>query len=105
MQLIQGRFAQAFNRRHGRTGHLFGERYGSVLIGDDAHLSTIVRYVVRNPVEAGLCGDPAEWRWGAHAAVARGHSEPWVAHERLCDLLAGAWGGEPEKRYLDCVEG
>jgi REP element-mobilizing transposase RayT len=103
MRLLHGRHAQAINKRHRRSGHLFGDRYGSVRVGDDAHLSTAVRYVVRNPVEAGLCSDPAEWRWGAHAAVARGHSEPWVAHWRLGELLS-VWGPDPAAAYRACVD-
>jgi len=70
MQLLNGRYAQRFNRRHSRRGHLFGERFYSVLIESDSHLFAALRYVARNPVEAGLCAAPADWRWSSFRAIA-----------------------------------
>jgi REP-associated tyrosine transposase len=70
MQMLNGRYAQRFNWRHGRRGHLFGERFYSVLIESDEHLFNALRYVARNPVEAGLCGAPADWRWSSFRATA-----------------------------------
>ena len=69
MQMLNGRYAQRFNWRHGRHGHLFGGRFMSVLIQDDAHLIAAHRYVARNPVRAGICADPAAWRWSSFRAV------------------------------------
>jgi REP-associated tyrosine transposase len=70
MQMLNGRYAQRFNWRHGRRGHLFGERFYSVLIESDEHLFNALRYVARNPIEAGLCGAPADWRWSSFRATA-----------------------------------
>jgi putative transposase len=70
MQLLNGRYAQNFNRRHGRRGHLFDSRFYSILIKTDTHLLTALRYVARNPVTAGLCRAPADWRWSSYRAVA-----------------------------------
>ena len=69
MQTLNGRYAQRFNWRHRRRGHLFGARFMSVLIQDDAHLVAAHRYVARNPVRAGICADPAAWRWSSYRAV------------------------------------
>lgn len=69
MQMLNGRYAQRFNWRHSRRGHLFGGRYMSVLIQDDAHLVAAHRYVARNPVRAGICDDPAAWRWSSYRGV------------------------------------
>lgn len=70
MQMLNGRYAQRFNRRHdGRKGHLFGSRFYSVHLETDAHLLAALRYVARNPVTAGLCANPAEWRWSSYRAT------------------------------------
>jgi REP element-mobilizing transposase RayT len=56
-------YAQAFNERHGRSGHLFGSRFASFVIRDEEHLHDACEYVLQNPVRAGLCDDAADWRW------------------------------------------
>ena len=63
MQRLNGCYAQWFNRRHERTGHLFQGRYGSELVKTDAHLLATARYIEMNPVAAGLCSTPAQWPW------------------------------------------
>ena len=62
--------AQAFNRRHDRSGHLYQGRFGSRLVASDSYFLELVRYVALNPVRAGLCGSPADWRWSSYAATA-----------------------------------
>lgn len=69
MQFLNGRYAQRFNVRHARRGHLFGERFHSVLIETDSHLFAALRYVARNPVVAGLCEQPADWRWSSFRSL------------------------------------
>lgn len=102
MKWLHARYAQAFNRRHHRTGHLFENRYGAVRIESDAQFVTAVRYVARNPVEAGLCAKPSQWRWSSHPQVVRREPPSWLDMERLLDLLA-PWGGSPRRRYLELV--
>lgn len=76
MRQLNGVYAQWFNRRHRRVGHLFQGRYGARLMQADEHLLAAVRYIVRNPVRAGLCRDPEEWRWSSHRATL-GSEPPW----------------------------
>ena len=66
MRQLNGVYARWFNRRHGRVGHLFQGRYGARLVQADEHLLAAVRSIVRNPVRAGLCRAPEEWRWSSH---------------------------------------
>jgi putative transposase len=66
MQRLNGTYAQRFNGRHARRGHLFGSRFLSVLTHSEQHLLGALRYVARNPVEAGLCARPADWRWSSY---------------------------------------
>ena len=63
MQRLNGQHAEAINAKYGRSGHLFGDRFTSRVIGNEAYLATACRYVVENPVRAGLCADAADWRW------------------------------------------
>ena len=69
MQHLCGSYAQWFNWKYGRRGHLFGRRFGSVNIVTDEHLLEAHRYVALNPVRAGLCKRPESWRWGSFRAL------------------------------------
>ncbi len=68
-QRLNGVYAQRFNRRHGRTGHLFGDRFASWVVDDEDHLAAACRYVLENPVRAGLCDSPEQWRWSGRGNV------------------------------------
>ena len=60
---LNGVYAQRFNGRHERKGHLFGDRYSAWVVEDEDHLDATITYIVENPVRAGLCETPEEWRW------------------------------------------
>jgi len=70
MVRLNGQYARSFNFRHGRSGHLFERRYHSVLIERESHLLEACRYVVLNPVRAGLCDTADDWRWSNFRATA-----------------------------------
>lgn len=59
-------YAVGFNRRYGRSGHLFGSRYRSIPILDDTHLLEATRYIHRNPVRAGLVQRPEDFFWSSY---------------------------------------
>jgi hypothetical protein len=62
--------AQRFNRRHERTGHLFGDRFSAWVIREEQHLENTCNYVLGTPVRAGLCEFREDWPWsGPHAAA------------------------------------
>jgi REP element-mobilizing transposase RayT len=99
MQRLQGVYARTFNRRHGRTGHLFERRYGAVPVSSDAQLQEVARYIALNPVTAGLCARPERWPWSSHAAVTvRAVAPAWLDVGRLLEYFASA-GGDPVERY------
>ncbi len=70
MKVLNGEYARRFDVRHRRTAHVFRNRFGSELIDNDEYLLSACRYVVLNPVRAGLCGHPAEWPWSSYRALA-----------------------------------
>lgn len=65
MHQLNGRFAQRFNRRHDRRGHLFESRFSAWVIRDEAHLEAACRYVLDNPVRAGIHTDQP-WPWASY---------------------------------------
>ena len=65
-----GPYAQEFNRRHGRSGHLKAGPYKLRQIVDEAGLERVVRYIARNPVRASLCIQPQDWVWSSYAGTA-----------------------------------
>lgn len=75
MQLLNGIYTQSFNHRHTKVGHVFQGRYKSILIQRESHLLEASRYIVMNPVKAGLCAHPADWEWSSYRATA-GLSSP-----------------------------
>ena len=104
MQRLHGCYAQGFNKRHRRSGHLFQGRFGAVPMESDAQLLQTARYIARNPVEAGLCDDPAHWPWSSHAAAIAAIAPAWLDTPRLLQYF-GADGGDPLRRYADYVRG
>jgi putative transposase len=69
MQILNGQYAQAFNRRHGYVGHLFQGRFHASLVDAEPYLLQVARYVVLNPSRAGMVDEAVEWRWSSHRAV------------------------------------
>jgi REP element-mobilizing transposase RayT len=65
------RYAGWFNRKYGRVGHLFQDRFRSLPVDDDAYLVTLLRYVWANPVEAGLVAVPEDYRWSSRRFFGR----------------------------------
>ena len=63
LHALNGGYATAFSRRHGRYGHLFAERYSARVIENESYLYDACAYVVLNPVKAGLCLRADEWPW------------------------------------------
>lgn len=68
MHRLLARYAQYFNRRHGRRGHLFQERFKSVLVEEETHGIALSRYIALNPVKARICERPEGWTWSSYAA-------------------------------------
>jgi REP element-mobilizing transposase RayT len=75
MQYLNGTYAERFNRRHDRDGHVFGARFAAWVIRDDDHYERTIEYVLTNPVRAGLVADWTDWPWsGARGFAPASHS-------------------------------
>ena len=62
LRWLNGVYAQRFNKRHRRKGHLFGDRFWASVV-EDAHFPAARRYILLNPVRADLCDLPEQWAW------------------------------------------
>jgi len=85
MHWLQSTFATRFNRFRKERGHLFQERYQSLLVEDAASLARLVNYIHLNPVRAGIVapGQAASFRWSSLGRFARGN--------RFVGMEAGDW--------------
>ena len=69
MRQLNGVYTQTYNRRHGKVGHLFQGRYKSIIVDAEAYLLELSRYVVLNPVRAGMVKDVCQWPWSSYGAM------------------------------------
>lgn len=65
MKRLGVRYVGWFNRKYGRVGHPFQDRFRSRPVESDAYLYALVRYVWDNPVKAGLVARPEEYHWSS----------------------------------------
>jgi len=96
---LNGVYTQASNRRHGRNGHLFQGRFRGILVDREAYLLELTRYVVLNPVRAGIGEAPEDWPWSSYGAMIGTSPAPsWLAVEALLSQL-GSSREEARRRY------
>jgi len=99
-QLLTG-YVVNFNHRYRRVGHLFQNRYKSIVCEDEPYLLELTRYIHLNPLRAGLAHDLAElgnYPWGGHSALAGHVPREW---QEVGEILArfGARTKEAVQRY------
>ncbi|MHB1246512.1 MAG: REP-associated tyrosine transposase [Sulfuriferula sp.] len=89
MRQLNGVYTQASNRCHQRVGHLFQGRFKAILVDSDAYLLELSRYVVLNPVRAGMVKKPADWPWSSYrASVGLEPVTAWLAVDGLLAQFA-----------------
>ncbi len=70
MRQLNGVYTQRINRRHDRVGHVFQGRFRAIVVEREPHLLELCRYVVLNPVRAGMVSRARDWRWSSFRATA-----------------------------------
>src|SRR3989475_13139713 len=75
MQCWHGCYPAAFNRRHHRRGHLFGDRFFTSVVDSDEYLLESTRYIHLNSVRAGLVQRPEDYRWSSYPRYIGGNEE------------------------------
>jgi REP element-mobilizing transposase RayT len=69
MRKLHSGYAQWWNRRHERVGHVFQGRFKDQIVQEDGYALQLSRYVARNPIRAGLVQRPEDWRWSSYGAT------------------------------------
>jgi len=88
MQRLSSQYARRVHRRQGNGGHLFQQRYHSLLIDPDEYLLKLIRYLHRIPVRAGSVNDPNDYALSSHRAYLGGTSIPWLTTGIALRMLA-----------------
>ncbi|MCB1674661.1 MAG: transposase [Halioglobus sp.] len=70
MRQLNGVYTQAYNHSHDRVGHVFQGRYKAILIEKESYLLELARYIVLNPVRAGMVRTARDWPWSSYRATA-----------------------------------
>jgi len=70
MRQINGEYAQRFNRKYHREGHLFQDRFKSIVIEQERYFLVLARYIVLNPVRACIVDSPEKWKWSSFSETA-----------------------------------
>jgi hypothetical protein len=104
MKQLNGVFTQALNRTYKRVGHVFQGRYKAILIQKENNMLEVCRYVVLNPIRAGIVEYLDQWTWSSYRATA-GRGKP---HSCLkTDWILGQFGGSrrlAERSYREFIK-
>jgi putative transposase len=97
LRVTHHRHARRVNAAQGWSGHLWQERFYSVVM-DESHLLAAVRYTELNPVRAGLCDRVEDWRWSSVHAHVHGKCDGVVNVDPMLERI-GDW-----QQYLSASE-
>ena len=93
---LNGGYGLWWNRRHGQVGHVFQGRFKDQVVDREEYLVTLSRYVVMNPVRAGLVQRPEDWRWSSYRATVGLCSAPaFLDTTATLDLFGENGEGDP----------
>lgn len=99
-------YAQYFNKKKGRTGYLFENRYKSILCEEDNYFLSLVRYIHLNPVRAKIITTIKEldrYPWTGHRAIVNGEGCPWMDADYVLQQF-GARKKAAQEAYREFVE-
>ena len=104
MRQLNGVYTQRVNSRHRRVGHVFQGRFKAILVERDSYLLELARYVVLNPVRAGMVKQVQKWKWSSYPAMVGTVSRPaWLQTEWLLGQFGSARVRQIE-RYVEFVQ-
>ncbi len=96
MRQLNGLYAQRFNQKHQRVGHLLQGRYQSILVDKENYLLELSRYIVLNPVRAGIVKDPKDYRWSSYQGTIGYQKIPGL----FTDWILSQFGDEKNKATM-----
>lgn len=103
MRQLNGVYTQKFNRRHGKTGHLFQGRFKAIVVEKDSYLLELARYIVLNPVRAKMVRTPERYPWSSYRpTLGLATVPPALAPDGVLEPFART-RAVARKRYADFV--
>lgn len=106
MRHLNGIYTQRFNRLHKRVGHVFQGRYKSILVDKESYLLELSRYIVLNPVRAGMIENAEDWEWSSYRVMlGRIASPSWLNRKWLLSLFGNTKEHSAQKYQLFVSEG
>ncbi len=104
MRQLNGVYTQAFNRMHDRDGHIFKGRFKAILVEKESHLLELCRYVVLNPVRAGMTDRVEQYPWSSYLSTLGRTAKPdFLSIEWILGNFATSFP-ESRRRYRRFVE-
>jgi len=104
MHGLNGGYTGYFNRRYGRSGHLFQGRYRGILVEKDTYLVSLSQYIHLNPVRAKIVDKPEKYPWSSYPAYIGGaEEEEWVEYSWVLSQFGNA-KSETRREYRKYVE-
>ncbi len=101
---LNGEYAQWWNWRHERVGHVFQSRFNAQIVQNDGHLLNVCRYIVLNPVRAGIVSSADEWPWSSYRATAGMDAPPgFLDADLLLEIVARGAPTEGSLRFRQAV--
>ena len=101
MRQLNGVYTQHINSAYQRVGHVFQGRYKSILVEKESYLLELARYVVLNPVRAGIVDDPQQWSWSSYAAMTgEKQAPPWLQ----TDWILGQFNRNRDQAVMGYVD-
>jgi REP element-mobilizing transposase RayT len=106
MRQFNGIYTQRFNRRHRRVGHVFQGRYKAIIVQKDSYLLELARYIVLNPVRAGMVRSAKDWPWSSYRATACLMQPPaWLQTDWILSAFGTRKGPALERYRAFVAEG
>lgn len=104
MRQLNGVYTQTSNRNNNRFGHVFQGRFKGILVEKETYLLELARYIVLNPVRAGMVSHAKDWPWSSYGSTAGDRPLPdWLT----TDWILAAFGkrkSRAQKKYREFVE-
>ncbi len=94
MHGLNGKYTQRFNKAHGRVGHVLQGRFKSFVVEKESYLREVARYIVLNPVRAGMAKHPRDWRWSSYRSTGENAKAPEFL---TVDWILGLFGKDRKK--------
>jgi len=97
MRKLNDLYTQRFNQKHQRVGHFLQGRYQSILVDKENYLLMLCRYIVLNPVRAGMVKDPKDYRWSSYQGTSGYQKIPGL----FTDWILAQFDEEKRKLYYN----